>query len=540
MTSMSPDDGDVKPVSMPHATHPDRQTFMSENGETSAPPWSKKRVMIDDDICYRALGQRDARFDGRFFTAVRTTGIYCRPICPAPTPKRGNCSFYPSAAAAEQAGFRACRRCRPEAAPGSPAWAGIETTVHRALRLIEEGALDSGSVERLAERLGVGDRHLRRLFIDRLGATPSAIAHTQRLHLAKRLVETTDLPMTDVAAAAGFQSLRRFNDAFAKRFRQPPSRLRREERLDDTAGPGVAGAAFGVSLSWRPPFDWRRLLDFLERRALAGIEAVGPVCYARTFHTLEGPGTVHVTLDETNRRLNARLVLPSPRLLRPAIRRLRALFDLDADSAAIDAELARDPAFRQHVRKRPGIRVPGAWDPFEHACRAVIGQQVSVKGARTVAGRLAERLGTRLPHELRIETGQAAAPLTLVFPRPEDIVDADLTNLGMPGKRAEALRTLARAFYDGDLADPHALAPDAAREAIAALPGLGPWTAETIAMRALGDPDAFPGTDLGVLKALDLDLKADGRRALRRRSETWRPWRGYATVRLWTMLEEQP
>lgn len=492
--------------------------------------------MTNDDVYYRALGQRDARFDGRFFTAVRTTGVYCRPVCPAPTPKRANCRFYPSAAAAEQAGFRACRRCRPEAAPGSPAWAGVETTVHRALRLIEEGALDSGSVDQLAARLGVGDRHLRRLFVERLGATPSAVALTQRLHLAKRLVDTTNLPMTDVAAAAGFQSLRRFNDAFAKCFRQPPTALRREE----TSRNGLAGdAAFVLSLSWRPPFDWRRLLDFLRQRALPGIEACSPDLYARTIRTAEGPGTVHAIVDGTNRRITARLVLPSPRTLRPAIRRLRALFDLDTDSAAIDADLACDPVLERHAKKRPGIRVPGVWDPFEYACRAVIGQQVSVKGARTVALRLAHRLGEPLPRELLPgQTGDGPETLTWLFPRPEDIVDADLDNLGMPGRRAESVRAVARAFCDGPLADLHTLSPGEMRDAILDLPGLGPWTAESIAMRALGDPDAFPGTDLGVLKALGLDLKSAGRKALRERSDAWRPWRAYATVRLWTMLED--
>jgi AraC family transcriptional regulator of adaptative response / DNA-3-methyladenine glycosylase II len=492
--------------------------------------------MIDDDICYRALEHRDPRFDGRFVTAVSTTGIYCRPVCPAPTPKRANCRFYSSAAAAEQAGFRACRRCRPEAAPGSPAWAGVETTVQRALRLIEEGALDTDSVDQLAARLGVGDRHLRRLFVDRLGATPSAVARTQRLHLAKRLVETTDLPMTDVALAAGFQSLRRFNDAFAKCFRQAPTALRREQ---PSAGGSVGDAAFVLSLIWRPPFDWRHLLDFLRQRALPGIEACGPDFYTRTIHTAEGPGTVHATVDQSSRRITARLVLPSPRALRPAIRRLRAVFDLDADSAAIDADLAGDPALEAHIRKRPGIRVPGAWDPFEYACRAVIGQQVSVKGARTVALRLARRLGTPLPCELRPQpAGEEPEALTWLFPRPEDIVDGDLGKLGMPGKRAESVRAVARAFCDGPLADPHSLAPNDMRDAIVGLPGLGPWTAESIAMRALGDPDAFPGTDLGVLKALGLDLKAAGRKALSVRSDAWRPWRAYATVRLWTMLED--
>ncbi len=493
--------------------------------------------MIDDDICYRALRQRDPRFDGRFFTAVTTTGIYCRPVCPSPRPRRTNCRFFPSAAAAEQAGFRACRRCRPETAPGSPAWAGVDTTVNRALKLIDEGALDSGSVGDLADRLGVGDRHLRRLFDERLGASPAAVAHTQRLHLARRLVETTSLPMTEVAQAAGFRSLRRFNDAFAKCFRQPPSALRRAGHDDIEAH---NDSAFVLTFGWRRPYDWPHLLGFLRRRALAGIEACGADWYARTFHTPQGPGTVHARFDPGRRRIVARLTLPSPRVLRPAIGRLRALFDLDANSAAIDAELARDPALAADVDRRPGIRVPGTWDPFEFACRAVIGQQVSVKGARTIALRLASRCGKALPDDLRpAGNGDDEAVLDRLFPTPGEVVDADLDGLGMPGKRIDALRAVARAFHDGPLADARSLAPEALREAIAGLPGLGPWTAETIAMRAIGDPDAFPGTDLGVLKALDLDLSAGGRRELEARAASWRPWRAYATVRLWNLLEDK-
>lgn len=491
--------------------------------------------MIDDTICYRALSQRDARFDGRFFTAVTTTGIYCRPVCPSPRPRRGHCRFFPSAAAAEQAGFRACRRCRPESAPGSPAWAGVETTVARALRLIDEGALDAASVGTLAERLGVGDRHLRRLFVERLGASPAAVAHTQRLHLARRLVETTRLPMTEVAEAAGFQSLRRFNDAFAKCFRQPPSALRRAGHDDVDTGPD---SAFVLMFAWRHPYDWRHVIEFLRRRALTGIESCGPDCYARTIHTSQGPGTVHARIDDARECVIARLTLPSPRMLRPAIRRLRAVFDLDANSAAIDEELARDPILAADVRRRPGIRVPGAFDPFEFACRAVIGQQVSVKGARTIAGRLAMRCGEPLPDALRpAGNGTDSISLDRLFPRPADVIEADLDGLGMPGRRIDALRALAQAFHDGPLADARCLSPDALREAIAGLPGVGPWTAETIAMRAIGDPDAFPGTDLGVLKALGLDLTADGRRELEVRSARWRPWRAYATMRLWNLLE---
>ncbi len=495
-------------------------------------------MTFDAHICYRAVEQRDARFDGRFFTAVRTTGIYCRPVCPAPTPKEKNCTFYPSAAAAEQAGFRACRRCRPETAPGSPVWVGVETTVHRALRLIEDGALDEGSVGMLADRLGVGERHLRRLFADHLGTTPTAVAVTQRLHMAKRLVDGTDLPMSDIALAAGFQSLRRFNDAYLKSFHRSPTASRKAMAEDGdppppAGGDGPAGVALTVTLAYRPPFAWDRLLRFLRQRTLEGIETSDETGYARTIRTPDGPGMIAARFLDGHNRIAARLVLPTARSLRPVVRRLKALFDLDADSAAIDAAFTGDGFLGAHAAQVPGVRVPGTWDVFEFACRAVIGQQVSEKGARTVARRLAERLGDPLP-----QCGDAMPGLSWLFPTPEAVAEGDLSALGMPDKRAAALRPLARAFIDGPLRDMHSLPPDDARAAIAALPGLGPWTAETIAMRALGDPDAFPGTDLGVLKVLNLDLSAGGRKALQTRAEAWRPWRAYATIRLWTMLLE--
>ncbi len=492
--------------------------------------------MLDPTICFDAMMRRDARFDGAFFTCVRSTGIYCRPVCPAPKPKRANCTFAPSAAAAEGAGFRPCRRCRPEAAPGSPAWTGTEATVTRALRLIEEGALDTGSVEDLSARLGIGPRHLRRLFVTHLGAAPKAIAQTQRLHLAKRLIETSDLPMTEVAAAAGFQSLRRFNDAFSQAFRQAPTEIRRQKpQADDFDIAQASGLPCAITLPYRPPFDADQMLRFLSTRAIQGMEMGDGTLYARSIGTPAGPGLVLIRADGARNRLIARLALPSAGTLRSVAGRLRRLFDLDADSTAIDGDLARDPGFADQIARRPGIRVPGAWSLFEIAVRAVVGQQVSVKGAATLTARIVERFGTPLPAELQ----DLIPGVTCLFPTPEVILDGDLSGLGLTGKRIETLQALAHAFTDGPLAGHPPRTLEECAKIFTALPGIGPWTAQYIAMRGLGEPDAFPATDLGVLKALGMDLSASGKKALSERSETWGPWRSYATMRLWAGLEEK-
>ncbi len=486
---------------------------------------------IDRDACYRALQTRDGRFDGRFYTAVVTTGIYCRPICPARPPKLENCIFMPSAAAAQAAGFRACLRCRPELAPGVASWRGTANTVSRALALIAEGALnDDSGVECLAARLGVGGRHLRRLFERHLGASPVAVAQAQRILFAKKLIGETDLSMTAVATAAGFGSIRRFNAAMRKVYGRPPRSLRRQP----SRGAGAPGDAIELSLSYTTPYDWPAILGFLGTRAIPGIERVEAGVYRRSVALEDATGLVEVSQDPKRERLIARIRLSQVSALAALVDRLRRLFDLDADIAAIGRHLSRDPLLAPALAARPGLRVPGAWDGFELAVRAILGQQVSVAGARTLAGRLAARFGR--PFE-----GPGAgedAEVTLLFPTPAALAEAEVAGIGMPGARGRALSGLAAAFRD----DPDLLRPydglAASVEKLCALPGIGPWTAHYIAMRALGEPDAFPASDLGVLRALAGDGPRPSPAEAEARAESWRPWRAYALFHLWMMDAE--
>jgi AraC family transcriptional regulator of adaptative response / DNA-3-methyladenine glycosylase II len=475
--------------------------------------------LLEQDRCYRALTGRDARFDGRFFVCVKTTGIYCRPVCPARTPKRENCLFVPSAAAAETLGFRSCLRCRPETAPGTPAWAGTEASVARALRLIDEGVLDEGSVEQLAARLGIGARQLHRLFVRHLGASPQAVASNRRLLLAKQLITETRLPLSEVAAAAGFQSLRRFNDAVRTVYSCSPSKLRRGSEVSG------AQAAISLYLGYRPPFDWERVLAYLSGRAIPGIEAVEPEAYHRTFQLGGSTGTIEVTHQPERRALSVRIegvgVLP----VRQIVARVRRLFDLDADPAAISAALGGDPVIGPRLARARGVRVPGTFDPFELSIRAVLGQQVSVKGATTLAGRLVQRCGT--------PSGIARNGLTHLFPTPGALAQADLSGLGLTGGRIQALKSLSEACAasDGTLKPGLSLEDSVAQ--LVTLPGIGEWTAHYVALRALGEPDAFPASDLGLRKAAGAGVPI-APRALEQLAEAWRPWRGYAALLLWT------
>jgi AraC family transcriptional regulator of adaptative response / DNA-3-methyladenine glycosylase II len=484
---------------------------------------------LDGDACYRALCARDSRFDGRFFVGVKSTGIYCRPVCPARTPKRENAGFYPTAAAAQEAGFRPCLRCRPETAPELGAWRGTSNTVARALSLIEDGALDDGAVDALAERLGVGERQLRRLFRQHLGASPVAVAQTRRVLLAKQLLHETDLPMAEVAMASGFGSVRRFNETFRGLFGRPPGALRRG-REGAPAGPG---GEVTVLLRYRPPYDWPSMLAFLRARAVAGVEIVADGEYARTIEVGGASGTIAVRPAEGCDALRARVRLPRLSALPFVIARLRRIFDLGADPLAIGARLAEDPALAPLVAARPGLRVPGAWSGFELAVRAVLGQQISVAAAATLAGRLARAHGEPLP---RPGPGPSEAPAALsrLFPRPERLAAVDLTPLGLPSKRAAALASLAAAVA----ADRHLLGVGRSLEGavaeLRALPGVGEWTAQYIAMRELREPDAFPAADVALLRAL---AGVEGGRpspsALLARAERWRPWRAYAAQHLW-------
>ncbi len=468
----------------------------------------------------RARLSRDPRFDGKFFIAVTSTGIYCRPICPSPTSKAANVRYYTSAVAAAHAGFRPCLRCRPEAAPGTPAWLGTSAVVRRALRMIEDGMLDEASVDALAMRLGIGPRHLHRLFLRHVGASPITDAPTRRLHYAKQLLDETDLPITEIAMAAGFSSQRRFNDTFQRVYKRAPRELRRQRR----AGGGAHDAEEVVlRLSFRPPYDWAQVSAFLAARALAGVVRVDARGYARTLATDRGHALICVRGLEGEHALELRVTGAAPAGLFQLSATARRAFDLSADPSRIAQAFDADPLLGPLSRRRPGLRIPGAWDAFECAVRAVLGQQVSVAGARTLAARLVARAGTRSP--------DGADGLTHLFPSPGALAAADLSGLGLTGARVGALRALARGVVSGsvDLTAP----VEETTAQLVALPGVGRWTAEYVALRALGEPDAFPAADLVLRRMAAGGAPPLTARALEARAEDWRPWRSYAVLHLW-------
>jgi AraC family transcriptional regulator of adaptative response / DNA-3-methyladenine glycosylase II len=501
-------------------------------------------LTLDHDACYRAFCTRDARFDGRLFCGVKSTGIYCRPICPARTPKREHMTFFNSAAAAQAAGFRPCLRCRPETAPEIGIWRGTSNTVWRALTLIEKGALNDADVDALAERLGVGARQLRRLFHRHLGASPIAVAQTRRVLLAKQLIHETRLPMAEVALAAGFGSIRRFNETFQSLFGRPPSALRRGGAGDVSSGP--AGEVT-ILLRYRPPYDWPAMLAFLRARAIPGVEAVSGDSYARTIEIDDVRGTVLVQPAAERHALRAAIRFPRLSALPTIIARLRRVFDLAADPETIGAYLAEDPALAPLIAARPGLRVPGAWDGFELAVRAVLGQQITVSAAVGLAGKLVKAYGAPLDARTSADAAvkfsasgrvsdRGEDSLMHVFPQAERLANANLSTLGMPRARAAALSAIAAAV----VADPQIFGPtralDAAIAQLRALDGIGEWTAQYIAMRAMREPDAFPAADIGLMRAM---AEADGARErptpreLLARAERWRPWRAYAAQHLW-------
>ena len=477
---------------------------------------------LDHNACYRAICLRDARFDGRFFTGVKTTGIYCRPICPARTPRSENVTFYPTAAAAQEAGFRPCLRCRPETAPDLGAWRGTSNTVSRALALIELGALDETRIDAFAGRLGVGERQLRRLFRQHLGASPVAVAQTRRVLLAKQLIHETRLPMAEIAFASGFGSIRRFNETFHALFARAPGELRRASKPEISAGPH---GEIGLLLRYHPPYDWPGMLEFLRRRAIPGVEFVTAERYARSVQLDGVQGTVAVEPASGN-ALRATVRFPKLSALPAIIARLRRVFDLAADPVPIAAHLAKDPALAPLVKARPGLRVPGAWDGFELAIRAVLGQQITVSAAVRLAGRLVAAHGEHL--------AQPGSGLTHVFPRPENLASADLASLGMPRSRAAALSAVAAAAVtDTHLFDATCGLDDAIRR-LRSIRGVGEWTAQYIALRQLREPDAFPAADIGLMRAM---ASQEGYRRsssdLLDRANSWRPWRAYAAQHLW-------
>ncbi|WP_024891155.1 DNA-3-methyladenine glycosylase 2 family protein [Luteimonas huabeiensis] len=478
-------------------------------------------AMPDAQVCERARLSRDARFDGLFFTAVRTTGIYCRPVCPAPAPKPGNVRYYPSAAAAEAAGFRPCLRCRPELAPGEGSWRRGDEAVARALKLIDQGALAEGSLAALAARLHLGERQLRRLFVVRLGAAPNAVHTTRRLLFAKQLLTETALPVTTVAMEAGFGSLRRFNAAFRQAYGLAPRDLRRQL-------PAVQDGPLVLRLGYRPPYDFDAVLAFFRGRALPGVERVDARTYARAFGHDGGTGWLRVgRWPAPAHALRLEVHGAATGGLLGIVQRVRRMFDLDADPHAIASVLGRDPRLAPLLRAHPGLRIPSGWDGFEIAVRAVIGQQVSVAAARTLTARLAAAHGAALPAPL------AAQGFGHLFPSVEALSEADPDGFGLTRARAQAVRGIARAVREGrvDFAADAPLDDFVARWT--ALPGIGPWTAQYIALRALGHPDAFPAEDLILQRTVPADGTRLGARALSARAEAWRPWRGYAVIALW-------
>jgi AraC family transcriptional regulator, regulatory protein of adaptative response / DNA-3-methyladenine glycosylase II len=511
---------------------------------------------MDDEQRYQAAASKDARFDGVFFTAVRTTGIYCRPSCPAITPKRANVTFYPTAAAAQQAGYRACKRCRPDASPGSPEWNVRSDVAGRAMRLIADGIVNRDGVPGLAARLGYSPRQVGRVLAAEVGAGPLALARAQRARTARILVETTTLPMGDITFAAGFTSIRQFNATMLEVYDTPPSVLRERAAHRRDLGrttarggseTGPAGALC-LRLPFRPPIDLDRVFCYLAARAVPGVEVVTATEYSRTISLPNGPGVARLRIVPGRNWVECSLALADLRDVTAAVQRCRRLLDLDADPLAISGYLASDPVIGPLALACPGRRSVGVVDGDEIALRAVLGQQVSVAAARRLAGRLSALHGTAVPpHEAEAEAGSGA--LTHLFPDVATIAGLDPETLPMPRSRARALVGLADALAAGAVClDPGADREEAAARLLA-LPGIGPWTVGYIRMRALSDPDAFPPGDAGVLRALrQLGYRADpgsvsgsvsgsDSGADAGAAQGWRPWRSYAVHHLWATLE---
>ncbi|HEX7735900.1 MAG TPA: AlkA N-terminal domain-containing protein [Ktedonobacteraceae bacterium] len=483
------------------------------------------RIHEDFELCYRAICSRDARFDGQFFIAVTSTGIYCRPICPAPTPQARHVRFYACAAAAEAAGFRACRRCHPEASPGSPQWNVRADLVARALRLIAEGVIDSEGVAGLACRLAVSPRHLHRELVAEVGAGPLALARSRRTQTARLLIDQTSLSLATIAFTSGFASVRQFNDSMQEAFGCPPSDFRRKFRPE-----GNGDGKLTLRLRYRPPFDSASLLDYLGRRALPGVEEVVGGRYRRTVALSKSRGIIELEPVAESNAVLVHLQLSELSDLNLLVQRCRQLFDLDADPQAIANVLSADPVLAPLLAARPGLRIPGAVNGFELAVRAILGQQVSVAGARTLAGRVVRAAGEPLT--------SPDGSLTHTFPSPAQLAEADLNGLGITQGRISALHALGQSVARGEIVLNQSADRPRTAEALQKLPGIGPWTASYIAMRALGDPDAFPAADLGLRQALERSGLSTASRAVLARAEAWRPWRAYAVHYLWASLAD--
>ncbi len=472
---------------------------------------------LDRDFCYRVWLAKDARFDGRIFVCVTSTGIYCRPICPARIPKKDNCRFVKSAAAAEAAGFRSCLRCRPESAPGTPTWSGTQASVARALRLIEEGALDREGVDALAARLGIGARQLRRLFITHVGATPQAVAGNRRLLSAKQLISETDMTFTDIAFSVGYQSLRRFNDAVRTSYGVAPTLLRRGAVRESSD-------AIVLRLGFRPPLNWNAMLGYLAFRAIPGVEEIAGTTYRRSFRLGAAAGVLEVAPGKNPNTLEISIRASGPVPVRQIAARARRIFDLDADPSAIAAAFADDPLLSARLARAGSIRVPGAFDGFELGVRAILGQQISVKGATTIAGRVVRRCGDPMH--------PADESLTHYFPTPRALAGSDLSGLGITGGRIATLKAFARAVETDRVTFAPGVSLESKVAELCTVSGIGTWTAHYIALRAVGEPNAFPSADLGLRKAAGNGVPIATLK-LESIAEAWRPWRGYAALLLW-------
>ncbi len=496
--------------------------------KTASPRVHTSGVDSGFDIQYRALCSRDRRFDGRFYVGVTSTGVYCRPSCPAITPKRRNVRFYPTAAAAQNGGFRACLRCQPHAAPGSPQWNQRGDLAARAIAMIADGVVDRESVTGLARRLSYSERHLHRQLMAELGAGPIALARAQRAQTARLLIETTSLRLIDVAHAAGFSSVRQFNDTIKATYERTPTELRRKAH----PAPQSRGSAstLTVRLAYRDPIAWQEILHHLAARAIPGVEEVTDMTYRRTLRLPHGHGVAEVT--PVGDHIECRLRLEDLRDLAAAVQRCRRLLDLDVDTNDVDEHLKRDPLLAPLVRKTPGLRVPGAVDGAELAVRAVLGQQISVAAARTTAARLTSQLG-ELIHD-------PDGTLTHLFPSAQAIADADPETLPGPRRRRQTLQSLTRLLASQEIVLDAGSDRDEVRSQLLEIPGIGSWTTDYIAMRALADPDAFLPTDLGAKRALAQLGRPTGATDIIDGAETWRPWRAYAVQHLWANLGPRP
>lgn len=471
--------------------------------------------MLDPNTCRQARLSRDARFDGRFFIAVTTTGIYCRPICPATPPHEDNVRYFTSAVAAAEAGFRPCLRCRPESAPGSPAWRGTSTTLKRALQLIDDGALSDASLASLCERLGIGERYLRRLFQQHIGVSPKTYAQHRQCLLAKQLLHQTTLPITDIAFASGFRSVRRFNDAFQARIGLAPRELRRR-KVDP-------GEPLRLTLSYRPPYAWHRLREFFATRAIPGLEWVGEHHYGRTLRWGRASGCFTAEHDAQKRAFHVSLELDDLSVLAPVVQRIRRLLDLDADSEHIERHLQHAVPALPLIE---GLRLPGLWSPFEAGVRAILGQQVTLASARRLVSELVDNLGESLGDRQddgpSVAMNNAAENQKRLFPTPEAIAASELDFLGMPGARRDTLRRFAAWYAAGEAS------PDP-RE-WTSLKGIGPWSADYAALRGTSHPDIWLPGDAGVHRALPRLAGADPQQAA--------PWRSYLIIQLWSQNDD--